>query len=134
MATVRSMTVLAVRDVAASEAFFARLGFSSHGAWGDPPGFAIVQRGDVTFALDRHAEDKTITPNQWWAAYVYVDDAEALRQEFIAEGLEPTEMHRPEHYGCIDFDIIDPDGHRIAFGQSLNPVPAPGLDDDRGLG
>lgn len=132
MTTLRAMPVLQVTDVSASEAFYARLGFASHGAWGDPPSFAIVQRGDVTLALDQG--DAPAPVNQWWAAYVYVDNVEALREEFQNSGFSPTELHHPEHYGCIDFDIVDPDGHRIAFGQALNPVPGPGLSNDRGQG
>jgi predicted enzyme related to lactoylglutathione lyase len=133
VATLRAMPVLQVSDVALSAAFYERLGFSSLGSWGDPPGFCIVQRGDVTLALDRSRSGE-IPRNQWWAAYVYVDDAEALRSEMAQAGLEPTAMHRPEDYGCIDFDVVDPDGHRIAFGQALNPVPGPGLSISRGLG
>ena len=132
MKTIRAMPVLQVSDVSASVAHYERLGFSSHGAWNDPPDFAIIQRGDVTLALDR-GEGAPPT-NQWWAAYIYVEDAESLRRELLAEGLSPTEMHRPEYYGCIDFDVIDPDGHRIAFGQALDPTPGPGLTEDRGLG
>ena len=51
MTTLRAMPVIDVSDVAASEAFWKGLGFASHGLWGDPPGFGIVQRGDVTFGL-----------------------------------------------------------------------------------
>lgn len=111
----RAMPVLQVRCVETSAAFYARLGFVAN-LWGTPPGFAIVTCGDVTLALDR-ARDGTVTPNQWWAAYIYTDDVEALRAKFDAEGLAPTPMHRPDDYGCDDFDILDPDGHRIAFGQ-----------------
>jgi predicted enzyme related to lactoylglutathione lyase len=126
----RSMTVLNVTDVLASVAFYERLGFVSHGVWGDPPGFAILQRGQVTLAVD--VADGPPPVNRWWATYIYVEDAEALRAEFVERGIEVTEMHRPTHYGCIDFDVIDPDGHRLAFGQALNPVPGPGLrEDDR---
>jgi catechol 2,3-dioxygenase-like lactoylglutathione lyase family enzyme len=133
MATLRSMPVLQVRDVARSVAFYEKLGFSSHGMWEDL--FAIVQRGDVTLALDKAREGGPIPNNQWWAAYIYVDDAKALREEFSACALpEMTEMHFPQDYGCIDFDVVDPDGHRIAFGESLCPVPGPGLNDDRGRG
>lgn len=82
MATLRSMPVLQVRDVARSVAFYEKLGFASHGVWGDPPLFAIIQRGDVTLALDRARQDGPIPLNQWWAAYIYVDDAKALRDEF----------------------------------------------------
>ena len=135
MATLRAMPVLQVKDVARSVAFYERLGFASHGAWGEEPLFAIVQRGDVTLALDKARQDGPTPTNQWWAAYVYVDDAEALRAEFAALGLpELTEMHHPQDYGCIDFDVVDPDGHRIAFGQALRPVLGPGLSDDRGRG
>ena len=129
----RAMPILNVRDIAESLRFYEKLGFESHGFWGDPPGFCIIQRGDVTLALDRKdAQDMPV--NQWWACYIYVGDAEALMTEFNEHGVETTEMHRPPHYGCIDFDVIDPDGHRIAFGQSLNPVPGPGLNDERGRG
>lgn len=133
MKTLRAMPVLEVSDVARSEAFYERLGFASHGTWGDPPGFCIIQRGEVTLALDRSGSGKPPL-NQWWAAYIYVEDAEALRAEFAAEGLAPTKMHHPDSYGCIDFDIVDPDGHRLAFGQALNPDPGPGLDHDGGRG
>ncbi|MEM7422384.1 MAG: VOC family protein [Pseudomonadota bacterium] len=133
MAFLRAMPVLNVGDVAASAAFYERLGFSSHGMWGDPPGFCIVQRGDVTLALDR-TDQGTMPLNQRWAAYLYVDDAEGLRTEFTEIGIETTDMHRPTQYGCIDFDVIDPDGHRIAFGEAQNPASGPGLDADRGRG
>jgi len=133
MATRRAMPVLQVRDVMVATEFYEQLGFASHGAVGDPPAFNIVQRGEVTLALDR-AQHGMIPLNQLWAAYLYVDDAEALHAEFIEYGLEPSEINRPAQYGCIEFDIIDMDGHRIAFGQSLNPVPGPGLSADWGRG
>ena len=133
MAFRRAMPILNVRDVTRSVAFYARLGFESHGAWGDPPEFCIIQRGDVTIGLDR-SEREALPHNQWWECYLYVDDAEALMAEFRAEGIETTDMHRPEDYGCIDFDVTDPDGHRIAFGQALNPDPGPGLGYERGRG
>lgn len=134
MATHRAMPVLPVCDVVASEAFYRQLGFDSHGAWGDPPAFCIVQRGDVTLALDR-ARDGVVTPNQWWAAYIYVDDVDGLRDEFAALNLpEITEIRRDNPYGCDDFDVVDIDGHRLAFGQSRMPDPGPGLSDQRGRG
>lgn len=133
MSFARAMPILEVADVARSAAFYGRLGFADHGAWADGgvPRFTIVQRGDVTLGLTWR---ESPARHEWWAAYLYVSDAEALRDEFVAEGLAPTEMNRPEHYGCIDFDVIDPDGHRIAFGQALDPRPGPGLGDDRGRG
>ncbi|MCV3241128.1 VOC family protein [Mesorhizobium sp. ZC-5] len=135
MATRRAMPVLQVGDVSCSMAFYERLGFVSHGTWGEPPLFAIVHRGQVTLALDKARQDGPIPTNQWWAAYIYVDDARALRDEFAAPDLpQLTDMHFPDEYGRIDFDVIDPDGHRIAFGQVLDRVSEPGLNHDRGRG
>lgn len=134
MMTHRAMPVLQVRDVVASEAFYRQLGFDSHGPWGDPPAFTIMQRGDVTLALDR-ARDGVVRPNQWWAAYVYVSDVDALHAEFARLDLpELTGVRRDNPYGCADFDVVDIDGHRIAFGQSLAPDPGPGLSQLRGGG
>jgi len=117
---IRAMPVLQVTDVTRSAAFYADvLGFTSHGTWGDPPAFCIVQRGGVTIALD-FAEDGTVPLNQYWAAYVYVSEVDALCAELKAKGAEIAREIEDTEYGCRDFDIRDPDGHLIAFGEVLN--------------
>ncbi|MEL6233116.1 MAG: VOC family protein [Pseudomonadota bacterium] len=135
MSALRAMPVLDVADVVASEAFYQGLGFDSHGVWrheGEAE-FCIVQRGDVTLALNRgHGP---IPRNHYWAAYLYVSDVAALHAEFTALDLpELTAIRRDNPYGCDDFDLTDPDGHRLAFGQSHDPTPGPGLDETRGRG
>lgn len=126
---IRSMTVLQVRDVAQSEAFYRdKLGFHSHGTWGDPPAFCILQRGAVTLALDLSRDGAPIPVNQYWAAYIYIEDAEALVAEFRQAGLEILRGPEDTFYGLRDFDVRDPDGHLLAFGQDLEPGGAgPGL-------
>lgn len=123
------MPVLQVADVAASEAFYVdRLGFASHGLWGDPPGFCIVQRGQVTLALDRSRDAGPLPLNQYWAAYLYVADADALVAEFTQNGIDIVRGPEDMPYGLRDFDIRDPDGHLICFGHHLSPSePGPGL-------
>lgn len=131
MATLRSMTVLDVADVTASVAFYQRLGFASHGIWDGS--FAIVQRGQVTLALSKAAA--VVPRNHGWAAYIYVDALDDLHGEFATLELPYlSDIERPDHYGCDDFTIKDIDGHMLAFGQSRNPVPGPGLDEDQGRG
>lgn len=126
MSMLRAMPVLQVRDVVASAAFYERLGFFHHGFWGDPPGFCIVQRDGISIALD--GGDTPVPTNQWWAVYVYVEDVTRLHAEFSALELSNlTEIRRGNPYGCDDFDVIDPDGHRIAFGQDMQPGARPGL-------
>lgn len=133
MTTHRAMPILEVSDILGSIAFYTRAGFHSHGTWGEPPMFAIVQRGDVTLGLmvPRHAAP---VHNEWWSAYLYVSDADALHAEFAAEGLAPTALENRE-YGLREFDIVDPDGHRLAFGAEIASRPyGPGLGPERGRG
>lgn len=116
-----TMTVLQVRDVKASAAFYERLGFTHNGFWGEGPDFCMPRRGDVSVALDR-SRDGNVPVNQWWAAYIYVGDVGALHAEFSAlDGVEVTELG-DRFYGNRDFDVVDIDGHRIAFGQSLAEI------------
>ncbi|MCB1511019.1 MAG: VOC family protein [Hyphomicrobiaceae bacterium] len=127
---IRSMPVLQVENVTRSIEFYvSKLGFASHGTWGDGPDFCIVQRGTVTFALDRTRNTGTTVPlNQYWAAYVYVDDADALYAEFVGNGVEIAREPCDAEYGLRDFDIRDPDGHLIGFGHMLSQQPSgPGL-------
>ena len=123
----RTMTVLNVSDVSASIRFYEKMGFVSHGIWDDPKiGFAIIQRGQVSIGLDG-------TPNRnkgraaWWTAYIYVEDARAVFQEFQKAGVPVDEFRDQNAYGCLDFDVVDPDGYRLAFGQDLDPTNGPGL-------
>ena len=117
----RSMPVLQVADVTRSVAFYVdKLGFVSNGTWGDGPAFAIVQRGRVTIALDKSRGDG-VPLNQYWAAYIYVEDADALHAEYAANGADIPRGPEDTFYGCRDFDIRDPDGHLLAFGHDLQP-------------
>ncbi len=127
---IRAMPVLQVADVKRSVAFYCgTLGFFAHQLWGDGPDFCIVQRGKVTIALDRtRAAGAAVPVNQWWAAYVYVEDADKLCDEFRAKGAEIVRGPENMEYGLRDFDVRDPDGHLIAFGHDLQPPQAgPGL-------
>jgi catechol 2,3-dioxygenase-like lactoylglutathione lyase family enzyme len=129
---VRSMPVFQVADVVASAAFYCdRLGFASHGFWGEPPLFCIVQRGTVTIALDPSRDGSVPPRQQYWSAYFYVADADALLAEFKTAGVAIKRDICTTEYGCRDFDVRDPDGHVIGFGTVLNPdTMGPGLDHD----
>lgn len=126
---IRSMPVLQVSDVKRSEAFYCdKLGFRSHGTWGEGPDFAIVQHGRVTIALDRTRDGGPVPTNQYWAAYVYVEDADALCEQVSHAGIEIVRGPEDMPYGLRDFDIRDPDGHILAFGHDLDPgAVEPGL-------
>ena len=124
----RSAAVLQVRDVVASRKFYLEeLGFEQGSLFGEPPVFCIVGRDTVTLFLDK-ARDGTVPVNQYWAAYIYVNDVDALHAGYVARGLDIPRAPEDMPYGCRDFDVRDPDGHLIAFGQDLRPGPdGPGL-------
>ena len=84
----RSATVLVVADVLASAAFYRdKLGFAQVNQWGDPPCFAIVVRGAVSLFLDQTRKPIAVPVNQYWAAYIYIDDVEALFAEYSHRGV-----------------------------------------------
>jgi len=119
------MPVLEVSDLQRSVDYFVnKLGFRSNGVWGDPPCFCIVQRGPVTFALDLSREARVAPVNQYWAAYVYVDDADALLEEFRSRGVEIVRGPADAEYGLREFDVRDPDGHILCFAHDLLPEDA----------
>jgi len=53
--------------------------------------------------------------------YIYVADVETLCADFRQKGAEIVRGIEDMPYGCRDFDVRDPDGHPIAFGQDMNP-------------
>lgn len=119
---IRAMPVLDVADMAASLAFYRdKLGFSA-ATWGEPPTFAIVQRGTISLALAAAA----VTRN--WTAYLYVQDVDALYAELRGLGVDIPHAPETQPYGCRELVVDDPDGHLIAFGQVLQPdAMGPGL-------
>jgi len=125
----RSMPVIEVADVERSAAFYRdKLGFEPGSFYGDPPAFCIVTLDTVTLALDRSREPDRNPHNQYWAAYVYVEDVDGLRDEYAEREVEIVRGPEDMPHGCRELDVRDPDGHIICFGQDLYPTEAgPGL-------
>lgn len=125
----RSSPVIQVKDVVQSRDFYCdKLGFTHGNLWGDPPCFGIVGRGAVTLFLDQAQDNGSIPLNQYWAAYFYISDVDALAAELTDRGVDILRGPEDAPHGCREFDIRDPDGHIICFGQDLQPGPdGPGL-------
>ena len=104
-----------------------KLGFDAS-TWGEPPTFAIVQRGTISLALALVPADAVTVSRRTWASYLYVADTDALYRELTRLGVDVPEPPETRIYGCREFVVDDPDGHIIAFGQVLTPDPlGPGL-------
>lgn len=113
--------------MAATVAFWRdRLGFDGS-TWGEPPTFAIMQRGTASLAFALMPKDK-VAVSRNWAAYVYVKDVDALYAEYQAHGVPLPCPPETRSYNCREIIVVVPDGHVIAFGQTLTPDPlGPGL-------
>lgn len=121
----RAMPVLPIIEMERSLAFYRALGFEA-ATWGEPPTFAIVQRGLVTLALGVRPQEE-IRRSGLWSSYIYVRDADAVHAELSRHGIaaEPPETRA---YNCRDFTVDDPDGNLIGIGHVLSAdALAPGL-------
>jgi len=115
------MPILQSTEVDVSVEFYEqRLGFSCFGKWADDDGethFSIVRLGDITVGLQR---SNAVTPSPAWAAYLYVDDIAAYRDQIVANGASLNRDLEAKYYGCRDLDLCDPDGNTLCFGQDMS--------------
>ena len=118
-----------VSDVVASAAFYRdKLGFHYERLWNDPPSFCIVWRNGVAVMLAELGRSGAIRPNRTfdpeggaWDAYVWIDDADTLFEEFRSKGVTIVREPFDQPYDCRDFEIDDCNGYRLCFGQPIPP-------------
>jgi hypothetical protein len=117
-----AIPVLYVSNVAASLAWYGRLGFSPLMVSGNPPYYAEVGRSGVILALrfvhGRAFAEAMDREAMFVQAIFRVANAKALYLEFIGAGAEVDVPLRREPWGSLDFVIKDPDGNRLAFGEA----------------
>jgi uncharacterized glyoxalase superfamily protein PhnB len=99
-----------------------KLGFELLGAWQDPPVYAIMARDRHSIHF-RCAEPPTPNPNKYpdelLDAYLFVEDADALYAEYVAQGVEFTRGLGDMPWHCREFVVKDCDGRLLAFGANL---------------
>lgn len=120
--------VFLVSDVVASATYYRdRLGFTYDRFWNDPPTFVMVQRDDFTIMLAQHSHGDgpaDTNPNggvtghdDQWDASIWVQNLEALYDEVKAAGATISVELRDQPYGMREFQVADPDGYQIVFGE-----------------
>jgi lactoylglutathione lyase len=113
---------LAVKDLAASTAFYESLGFSSIA--GDGQHMAILRNGTTTVGLFRGMfQHNMLTFNPGWDASCqrleeFVDVRELLRR-VQAAGLDATAISCAGESGPGSFIVIDPDGNPVLVDQHV---------------
>ena len=112
-------TVLPVDNVVETTAFYKRvLGFEITLTYGDPPYYAIARRGDhvnIHFS-EREDTSKKINP---CAVYVFVNDVDAVYEEYHSRGVEIFAPPDDQEHGMREFDVRDMNGHFLTFGQTI---------------
>lgn len=106
---------LPVADVEKALAFYVdRLGFKLGWTWGDPITHGNVCRGSISLDLISTPQGRRGTG----MAYIQLSGVDAYFAELKGRNLEldPPE-DRP--YGMRDFEVVDLDGNRLAFGEPI---------------
>ena len=117
-----------VDDVVATANFYRdKLGFTYERFWSEPPAFCMVMRSGIVIMLSQFEQTGVMSPNSRvdpeggaWDANVWVNDVDGLYAEFKSNGVTIVRDICDQVYGCRDFDIEDPNGNRLCFGQDLN--------------
>jgi catechol 2,3-dioxygenase-like lactoylglutathione lyase family enzyme len=121
-AFLRLQVALGVTDVVRSAAFYAgNLGFAlkaqmgATGAAGEPPTFALLARDTVTLSL---VATEIPAVADFACCYIYVDDVDAVHDACVQSRTPIVNPLTRHPWGNRDFVIRDPDGHRLAIGQT----------------
>jgi uncharacterized glyoxalase superfamily protein PhnB len=103
-----------VRDLETAFAHYRRLGFATRAYAGG--GYGFLTRDDVELHLGvvPHVDNTGAKHS----TYLYVDDADALAEEWSAAGVE-VNMPVDTEWGQHEGSVVDPDGNVIRFGSPM---------------
>ncbi len=114
---------LAVKDIAASKSFYAKLGFQIIGG-DEAQNWLILRNGDHTIGLFQGMfEGNILTFNPGWdknaEALESFTDIRQLQQKLKAQGVQLTSEADESATGPASVTLIDPDGNSILLDQHV---------------
>ena len=114
---------LAVKDIAASKAFYEKLGFTVFGGNIDQH-WLILKNGDTVIGLFQGMFDKNIlTFNPGWDSNAQkiadFTDVRELQRQLKAQGLTFATEADETTTGPASFVLVDPDGNPVLFDQHV---------------
>jgi catechol 2,3-dioxygenase-like lactoylglutathione lyase family enzyme len=115
----RIISMLPVRDLAASIAFYEKLGFTVDQRR-DDWGWAMLAFGECRLMLDRSINQHPEAPRQS-VLYLYHDDIVAYHRQAWENGLAVPDLEKT-FYDMNEFRVDDPDGNRLWIGQDKTVV------------
>lgn len=116
---------LAVKDLAASRAFYEKLGLRPVG--GDGKSYLILQNETSTIGLFQGMfERNTLTYNPGWDracnTLADFDDVREIQKTLKAQGITPVMAADENTAGPAFMTLVDPDGNPVLFDQHV-PMP-----------
>lgn len=114
---------LAVKDIAASKAFYEKLGFRVFGGNIDQH-WLILKNGDTVIGLFQGMFDKNIlTFNPGWDSNAQpvadFTDVRELQRQLKAQGIAFASEADESTTGPASFVVVDPDGNPVLFDQHV---------------
>jgi lactoylglutathione lyase len=113
---------LAVKDIAASKAFYEKFGFTSF--MGDAKAWLILKNGDHVIGLFQGMFDKNIlTFNPGWDSNAQKQasftDVRELQRQLKAQGVQLMSEADESTTGPASFIAVDPDGNPVLVDQHV---------------
>lgn len=114
----KTASVLPVDDVVATTDYYRDVfGFDIRSMSGDPPYYAIVERGDASIHFSQREDtSKKIPPCH---VYIFVTDVDAVYDEYKARGLDIFTPPEDQDHGMREFEVMDLNGHFMTFGERV---------------
>lgn len=120
MGMARLIPMLPVRNIAASIAFYEKLGFRVENRR-DDWGWAMLRFGECRIMVDQSINAHPDAP-RCSVLYLYPDDVTEYHRRARGDGLDLPDLD-VTFYGMTEFRIEDPDGNRLWIGQA--PAESP---------
>jgi catechol 2,3-dioxygenase-like lactoylglutathione lyase family enzyme len=123
----RLVPMLSVTDLGQTIGFYRdELGFNVTNSFGSPPVWCFLERDGIALMFNQPpAAEMAELPRRardFQVYYCYPDDVVALHQAWRQKGLPVTDL-RVTVYGMREFELRDPDGYWLWFGQSTGDPP-----------
>lgn len=125
--------ILNVSDLAASVAWFEKLGWTKGFAWGDPPTFGAVRSGPCEIFLCEGGQggrgrganastfgdegDETADKGVWMS--MWVDDVDAVHRRCVEQRFDVTFPPTDMPWGVREMHVRHPDGHVFRVSKGL---------------
>lgn len=110
--TLRARNVLTL-----AEWYRDRLGFEIRFLYQDPPTHAVIRRDEIRLGIA--PRDVDFGP---MSLYLFLEDVDAFYAECLTRGIQPNRRPEITDYAMKDFDLTDPDGNRLCFGETIESV------------